>query len=74
MGRAAPVALRDYSRSEIRPFLPAASLLILLAPGIALQSVGMSWTVFAGWLLGTAGGAYVGVAGGVLVRARAVGE
>jgi len=69
-GVAALAALRDPSRSSIRPFLPAASLLILLAPGIALQSVGMPWIVFAGWLLGTAGGAYAGVAGAVLVRAR----
>jgi len=50
------------------PLLPAAILLLLLAPGVALQSVGTSFGVFAGWLAGTAGGAYLGVAGGLRAR------
>ena len=37
-----------------------------------LQSVGTSWSVFSGWLLGTAVGAYGGVAIGVRMRTRFV--
>lgn len=48
--------------------LPAALLGALLAPGVALQSVGASWTAFASWLLGTAVGAYAGVAAGIQLR------
>jgi hypothetical protein len=50
------------------PLLPAALLLLLLAPGVALQSVGTSWTVFLGWLAGSGVGAYAGVAGGIGLR------
>ena len=50
------------------PLLPAAVLLVLLLPGVALQSVDTSFGVFVGWLGGTAFGAYLGVAGGILVR------
>jgi hypothetical protein len=52
----------------IRPLLPAAMLLALLAPGVALQSVGTSWGVFSSWMLGTAVGAWAGVAGGIRLR------
>jgi hypothetical protein len=65
---AAFLAPRDRRRPPLRPFLPAAMLLALLAPGIALQSIDTSWAVFSGWLLGSAGGAYAGVASGVRLR------
>jgi hypothetical protein len=48
----------------MRPLLPAAMLLALLAPGVALQSVDTSWAVFWSWLFGTGAGAYAGVASG----------
>jgi hypothetical protein len=54
----------------IQPMLPAAMLLLLLFPGIALQSVGTSWLIFSGWLVGTAAGAYGGVATAIAMRAR----
>lgn len=62
------LALRDMRRAPIGPLLPATLLLLLLAPGVALQSVGTSPAVFAGWLAGTAVGAYFGVAGAIRVR------
>ena len=55
-------------REPMRPLLPAAMLLMLLAPGVALQSIDTSWGVFWSWMLGTAGGAYVGVAIGIRLR------
>ncbi|HEB91667.1 MAG TPA: hypothetical protein ENI85_18975 [Deltaproteobacteria bacterium] len=51
----------------IRPVLAALALFLLLAPGIALQSYDVSWGVFWLWLLGTAVGAYVGIALGTRV-------
>lgn len=57
------------ARVSVRPPLPAAMLLLLLAPGVALQSVGTSWGVFGAWLLGTSAGAYAGVAAGIRLRA-----
>jgi len=66
---AAFITLGDSRRAPIRPLLPAAMLLLLLAPGVALQSVGASWGVFVGWLLGTATGTYAGVASGMRARA-----
>jgi hypothetical protein len=53
-------------REPMRPLLPAVMLLVLLVPGVALQSVDTSWGVFWSWLLGTAGGAYAGV--GIAIR------
>jgi hypothetical protein len=53
---------------SVRPFLPAVALIALLAPGVALQSVGTSWGVFASWLAGTAAGAYTGIAGALRLR------
>ena len=50
--------------------LAAAALFTLLVPGVALQSVGTSFGVFAGWLVGAAAGAYFGVAVGVRARVR----
>lgn len=50
------------ARAPIGPLLPASMLLLLLAPGIALQSFGTSWAVCVGWFVGTAAGAYGGVA------------
>lgn len=52
----------------LRPWLPATMLLALLAPGVALQSVGTSWAVFGSWLLGSAAGAFAGVALGLRLR------
>ena len=66
---AAFVALGGRHQPPVRPLLPAAMLLLLLAPGVALQSVDTSWGVFLGWLGGTAGGAYAGVAAGLRLRA-----
>lgn len=65
---ASVVALGGERRGAIRPLLPALAMLFLLAPGIALQSVGTSLAVSAGWLLGTAAGAYTGVAAGIRLR------
>lgn len=67
---AATVGLGIRRHEPIRPLLPASMLLLLLAPGVALQSIGTSPAVFASWLLGTAGGAYAGVAIGIRVRER----
>jgi hypothetical protein len=70
IGAVAVVLALGRSRgSPIGPALPAAVLLLLLSPGVALQSVGTSWMVFFGWLVGTAGGAYVGVASALRLRA-----
>lgn len=55
-------------REPMRPLLPAAMLLVLLVPGVALQSVDTSWGVFWSWLLGTAGGAWAGVRIGIRLR------
>lgn len=65
---AAFLALGVRGRPPIRPLLPATMLLLLLLPGVSLQSVGSSWSVFASWILGTAGGGYAGVAGGIRLR------
>jgi hypothetical protein len=65
---AAFVALGGRGRPSVRPLLPAAMLLLLLSPGVALQSIDTSWGVFLGWLLGTTGGAYWGVSAGVRLR------
>jgi hypothetical protein len=54
--------------APLRPLLPAAMLLLLLSPGVALQSVDTAWSVSAGWLAGTAAGAYTGVAAGIGLR------
>lgn len=66
---AALLALRDPRRRPLGPVLPAALLLLLLVPGIALQSVGTSFGVFAAWLLGAGAGSYGGVAAGIRLRA-----
>jgi len=71
---AAFAALRGRRRSSISPLVPATALLVLLAPGVALQSFGTSWGVFIGWLLGAAGGAYAGVAVGAFTQPRGAGE
>jgi hypothetical protein len=67
---AALLGLGDCGRA-IRPPLPAAMLLALLAPGVALQSVDTSWGVFWSWLLGTSVGAWAGVAAGIRLRSLA---
>lgn len=68
-GAVAAVVGLGWGRGLVRPLLPAAMLLLLLAPGVALQSFGTSWAVFWSWLLGTAAGAYAGVATGIRLRA-----
>jgi hypothetical protein len=67
---AAFLALGARAGPPIGASLPAAMLLALLAPGVALQSVDTSWGVFSSWLLGSGGGAYAGVASGVRLRSR----
>lgn len=70
-GTVATIAgLGGRGRGPLHPFLPAAMLLILLTPGVALQSFGTPGLVFVAWLLGTGAGAYVGVACGLAVRRR----
>jgi hypothetical protein len=64
----AAVLLGRSRQMPIRPVFPAAMLLVLLAPGVALQSFDTSWLVFGGWLLGTGLGAYLGVSAGIQVR------
>jgi len=71
---AALFGLGGGRRGPIRPLLPAAMLVLLLLPGVALQSFGTSWTVFGSWLLGTAAGAYGGVATGIRGHARLAGR
>ena len=65
---AAFLALGDRRRPPMRPLLPATMLFVLLAPGVALQSIDTSWGVFASWLLGTGTGAYAGVSTGSRLR------
>jgi hypothetical protein len=65
---AAAASLALGGRAPVRPLLPALMLLLLLAPGIALQSIGTSLDAFFSWLLASAGGAYAGVASGIRLR------
>ncbi len=67
-GAVAAFAALGRARGPIHPLPPAAMLLLLLSPGVALQSFDTSWAVFFGWLLGTAAGAYAGVATGIRMR------
>jgi hypothetical protein len=67
------VTLGSPGRSTIQPAGPAAVALVLLVlPGLALQSYGASLGVFFGWLGGTAGGAYAGFAAGIRARRRLI--
>lgn len=67
---AAIAAVGGRARGPIRPLLPAAMLLALLAPGVALQAFGNPLSVALAWFAGTGGGAYAGVALGIAARAR----
>lgn len=67
---AAVIAVGSGRRASIGPLLPGATLLLLLLPGIALQSYGTSWAVFGTWVLGTGAGGYCGVALGIAARGR----
>lgn len=62
------LALLGSRGDVLRPALPVAFLSLLLLPGVALQSVGTSWAVFAGWMLATVVGTYAGVTGGIRLR------
>jgi hypothetical protein len=66
---AAVLAPGDSRQPKLRPLLAAGMVLIMLAPGIALQSFGTSWAAFLGWLAGAALGSYTGAAGGIRLRA-----
>ncbi len=68
-GISAFLVLGDRRQPPVKPLLPAAALLILLAPGVALQSVDTSLGVFVGWLAGTAAGVFAGIAAGIRGRA-----
>lgn len=69
VGLVSALALIAPSRERpIRPLLPAVALLVLLAPGVALQSFDTSWAIFAAWMFGTGLGAYVGISAGIRVR------
>lgn len=73
-GIAATFVALGRRRAPIQPVLPAAMLLVLMFPGIALQSVGTPWLVFSSWLVGTAVGAYGGVWIGLRIRRRLLSE
>ena len=63
-------ALLGVPRSrQIASVLAASFVVALQMPGLALQSVDTSWFVFLAWAGGTASGAYLGIVGGVGVRA-----
>ncbi len=64
------LVLGDGQHPRAKPLLAAVMLLILLAPGVALESVGTSLGVLAGWLVGTAAGALIGVTAGISARAH----
>jgi hypothetical protein len=70
---AAVLTPADRGQPPLRAPLPAAMVLVMLAPGIALQSVDTSWGVFLGWLAGAALGSYTGVAGGIRLRSLIAG-
>lgn len=70
VGLLSAFAVLGGSGRRVSPLLPTIALTALLAPGVALQSVGTSVGVFSSWLLGTLGGAYAGVASGVWLVAR----
>ena len=56
------------------PLVPALALFLLLIPGVALQSVDAPLRSLLGWLTGTAGGAFLGVAAGLRARALIFGS
>ncbi len=70
LGTAAAIAaLGDTRQRPIRPLLPALMLVLLLAPGVALQSFGTSWGIFGAWIGATLAGGYAGVDAGIRLRA-----
>jgi hypothetical protein len=58
---------KDRARQP-KPLLPAAMILLLLAPGLIMQSLGSSFGVFLAWMAGTGIGAYLGVTAGLFAR------
>lgn len=68
-GAAAALVVFPKERTrQVKPLLPAAMIFVLLAPGLILQSIGISLGVFLAWTVGTGIGAYLGVAGGLFAR------
>ena len=65
---AAVLALGTEATTILGSTLPAAMLLLLLSPGVALQSVGLPLRVGVFWLVGTAVGSLFGVTAGLRVR------
>ena len=65
----ASLLLGGPRQPPVRPIIPSMTLFVLLAPGVALQSVDTSLLSFVGWLGGTAAGAYLGVVAGIRSRA-----
>jgi len=64
------LVLGNRNRTAVKPLLPSATLVVLLTPGVALQSFDSSLGVFVAWLAGTAAGAFAGVSAGIRARAR----
>jgi hypothetical protein len=64
---AALLLSRSPSHVSIRA-LAASMILLLLLPGLILESVGLGASVFAGWIAGTAIGGYAGVVAGIALR------
>jgi hypothetical protein len=62
------VAFRERLTRLRLPLLPASFVFVLLAPGIILQSVGMSPGVSIPWLLGTGVGSYAGTSGAMVLH------
>jgi hypothetical protein len=58
---------KDRARQP-KPLLPAAMILVLLTPGLVMQSLGSSLGAFLAWTAGTGIGAYLGVTGGLFAR------
>ena len=61
VGIGATLLVQGAGGGTLRPCLPAIMIVLLLAPGVALQSLGTSWLIVAGWFFGIMLGAYFGV-------------
>jgi hypothetical protein len=66
VGALAAIGVLGVSRTpSVGPSLPAAMLVLLLSPGIALQAFGHPGPVLPAWLAGSIGGSLSGVAAGI---------